>query len=187
MISYPGTSNDTTCMIVLKVINGIVLFGQLVWSIIWTIDLGMEVATIIFVPNVFIAAWSALYLFVPALASDATFKLASKIVSFVNIAFTLLMVYAIFGGFSFALYALIFVFYVGWIGMLNSITLLICLYVDNGSSPSLYQIMTEDYRKTPQKNMFYYVLDQNMKNSAMMAQPLKMNSSLPQMNNDINC
>ena len=183
-ISYTATPNDTTCMIALKVLNGIVLFGQLIWSIIWMIDLGLEVASIIIIPNIFISAWSGLYLFVPSLSTDATFKLVSKIVSFLNIAFTLLMVYAVFAGFSFALYALIFVFYVGWVGMLNSITLLICLYTDNGSSPSLYQIINGNYEKAHQRNMFYYALDLNMGNSRMITQQLRMSPPIPEMKKD---
>ena len=126
--TYPkvyGSSNDTGCLIALKVLCGLAFAGETIWTITWAIKLGLEVSSIIVVPNVFIIAWSALYLFVPALGLDKNFKMAAKITSILVIVITAIMIYLIFARSSFGMYALIYVFYVGWIGTINSLTLLI--------------------------------------------------------------
>ena len=169
---YFNDSKSTRCIIAFKILDGFILFCQLIWTIYWSIETGQDVVIYIVAPNIFIAAWSVLYLFFPTLSFNAWFVLVSKIVSFINITLTLLMVYAIFSETNFAFYALVYVLYVGWIGVLSSATLLICLYADNRSSPSLYQIIMWDYEQAPQRTMVYYVLNTNMRRSEMVTQPI---------------
>ena len=57
------------------------------------------------------------------------------------------MIYAIIAQETYSRLAVMFILWVGWSGGLNSITLLLFLFVDNVSSPSLFEIISVENQK----------------------------------------